>query len=84
MRILAVKYPPTEKDERKTKYFVDCYKKKIEPGVMEEMKMVTLSEPDLDSMDRAKAGLCDQIRLLSKRNFLGVQRNPMQNRAKIG
>lgn len=26
MRILAVHYPPTEKDERKTDFFVKCYK----------------------------------------------------------
>jgi len=25
MKILSVRYPPTEKDERKTKFFVDKY-----------------------------------------------------------
>ena len=84
MKILAVKYPPTKKDLQKIDYFVKCYKDKVEPGVLEEMKQLTLDAPDLKAMERTQAGIRQQIKLLNARNFKGIARNPMQSKAKVG
>lgn len=48
------------------------------------MEQLELVEPDLEAMARSNASMCDQISLLTKRNWRGVQRNPMQLHAKIG
>lgn len=72
MRILAVHYPPTDKDERKTDYFVKCYQDKIHPGVVNEMGQLKIDAPDMTSASRTQAGLCKQISLLNARGFKGV------------
>ena len=50
MRILAVNFPKTEKDERKLAYFNTNYDKKIQKFVEKESKMLTLSEPNLTEL----------------------------------
>ena len=50
MRILAVNFPKTEKDERKLIYFNTNYDKKIQKFVEKESKMLTLSEPNLTEL----------------------------------
>jgi hypothetical protein len=48
MRILAVGFPKTAKDEEKIKYFNKNYDKKLKPFVENESKMLTLAEPNLE------------------------------------
>jgi hypothetical protein len=48
MRILAVGFPKSEKDERKLAFFNANYDKKLKPYVENECKMLTLGEPNLE------------------------------------
>ena len=84
MRILAVDYPKTEKDERKLIFFKEQYEERIKPGIEAEQSLLKLDPPELDSQKRKRAGCCSEFRILMWRNKRGVQRDPMQSRAKIG
>lgn len=65
MRILAVHFPPTDKDIRKTDFFVKEYQKQIEPGVKNEMSMLELDVPNLEAMERTQAGMWLQTKMLN-------------------
>jgi hypothetical protein len=57
MRILAVNFPKTEKDERKLAYFNANYDKKIKNFVESEHKMLSLPEPNLDDLKTSGVGM---------------------------
>ena len=83
MRILAVQYPKSEKDERKLAFFNECYNETMKGEVENENAMIKIPEPDLASMGSKNASFCTEVRELYVRNRKGVVRDPMQSKAKI-
>ena len=69
MRILAVGFPKTLKDENKLKYFNNNYDKKLKPFVETENKMLTLAEPDLVKVTSSVVSLNIQFMEIVKRNY---------------
>jgi ABC-type multidrug transport system ATPase subunit len=57
MRILAVNFPKTEKDERKLAYFNSNYDKKLKQFVDNENKMITIKEPNLDDLKKSTTSM---------------------------
>jgi hypothetical protein len=84
MRILAVNFPKTDKDERKLAFFNKNYNQKINSFVERESKMMVLPEPNLKELETQGVSGMVQFKEIVKRNRKGVVRDPMQSRAKIG
>jgi ABC-type multidrug transport system ATPase subunit len=61
MRILAVNFPKTEKDERKLSFFNSNYDQKLKPFVESECKMIALPEPNLDELKTSGVSMMVQF-----------------------
>jgi len=83
MRILAVNYPKTPKDEKKLVYFNKEYDKRIRQQVYTEQLQMTLEKPDLESMSSQGASLWEEFILLKRRCDIAVVRDPIQSKAKF-
>lgn len=77
MKILAISYPPTDKDNRKVKYFCDKYEARQKNLVEAEHKPVKIPEPNLDGLKSKAVGTCKELQLLIQRNGKGVKRDPL-------
>ena len=61
MRILAVSYPKTKKDEDKLEFFNRTYYQQLKHDVDSENKKLSLKEPDLSSLLVTNAGVCKEF-----------------------
>ena len=77
MRILAVNYPKTEKDERKLVFFNSQYDKRIRQNIQIEQMQVTLEKPDLETMASQNATVMEEFKNLRWRANLAIKRDPM-------
>jgi hypothetical protein len=84
MRILAVNFPKTEKDERKLAFFNKNYDDKMKKFIESESKMMILNEPNLEELRTQGVDMMTQFTEIIKRNRKGIVRDPMQSKAKIG
>ena len=65
-------------------FFREQYDKRLKDKVMDECKAIKVDEPNLNELASKNAGLCEEMKHLLTRNRLGVQRDPMQSKAKVG
>lgn len=84
MRVLAVNYPKLPTDEAKVQDIVKHYKTHIEGHIFGDAKALTLPEVDIKIFQKNQASLPTQYQQLIYRNRMGVKRNPMHGRVKIG
>lgn len=84
MRILAVNYPKTDKDLKKLAFFNKYYNIKMKSQVKTENSLLKLELPSLEGLEKTKAGGWQEFKYILGRNKLGVVRDPMQSKAKIG
>jgi|TARA_B110001450_G_scaffold247946_1_gene263563 hypothetical protein len=75
MRILAVNYPKTAKDERKLVYFNKEYANRIKHQVDMEQIQLTLEAPDLAATH--SASLWEEFQILRWRCNTAVRRDPL-------
>ncbi len=72
MRVLSVRYPKSEKDERKLAFLSSMYEQTLAPLEAQTSKAVSLKEPNLEQLQTQSAGICGQMPCLLRRSFIGV------------
>ena len=76
MRILAINYPKTERDNERLEKLTSSYESKVRAKVESEMNRSKVPDFDLLSKKRYQASVCKQLVLLSGRNSLFSLREP--------